>query len=204
MKNVKAAKTIAVIMAHPDDEVLGCGGSISRLVREGNVVHIFIMASGLTSRGPTENSALIELKIHAEKAVSRLGATSIEFADFPDNSMDGVNLLDVVKRIELYLKKTKPDVIFTHHHGDINIDHDITQRAVMTATRALPNSKTIEVFACEILSSSEFGPAHKRLQPHVYIRLSEEDVDAATQALACYESECCDWPHPRSIEALKS
>ena len=195
--------TVAAIMAHPDDEVLGCGGSLSRLSRSGASVHIFILATGLTSRGPADKAALLALKDQAKAATARLGAATIDFADFPDNSMDSVSLLEIIKKVESFVTKIKPDLIFTHHSGDINIDHDLTQRAVMTATRALPKSKPIEVLACEVLSSTEFGPANKQLQPHLYLRLTEEDVNAAIDALTCYREETRDWPHPRSARALE-
>ena len=190
-------------MAHPDDEVLGCGGSLARLSRSGASVHIFILATGLTSRGPVDKASLLALKNQARSAANRLGATTIDFANFPDNSMDSVKLLDIVKQVESFLTKTKPDLIFTHHNGDINIDHDLTQRAVMTATRALPGTQPLDVLACEVSSSTEFGPANKRLQPHLYIRLTEDDVKAAIDALVCYEGEIRDWPHPRSAKALE-
>ena len=195
--------TVAAIMAHPDDEVLGCGGSLARLSRSGAFVHIFILATGLTSRAPADKAALLALKDQARAAAARLGAATIDFADFPDNAMDSVSLLEIVKRVESFVNKIKPDLIFTHHNGDINIDHDLTQRAVMTATRALPKSKPLEVLACEVSSSPEFGPANKRLQPHLYMRLTEDDVKAAIDALFCYEGEIRDWPHPRSEKALE-
>ena len=203
MNCMTETNTVAAIMAHPDDEVLGCGGSLARLSRSGASVHIFILATGLASRGPADKASLLALRGHAKSAADRLGAATIDFADFPDNTMDSVKLLDVVKQVEAFLRKTEPDLIFTHHNGDINIDHDITQRAVMTATRALPGSKPFEVLACEVLSSTEFGPANKRLQPHLYMRLTEDDVKAAIDALVCYEGEIRDWPHPRSAEALE-
>ena len=161
------------------------------------------MATGLTSRRPADKAELLALKEQAKAATARLGAATIDFADFPDNAMDGVLLLEIVKQVESFMTKIKPDLIFTHHNGDINIDHDLTQRAVMTATRALPKSKPFEVLACEVLSSTEFGPANKRLQPHLYLRLTEEDVKAAIDALICYEGEIRDWPHPRSTQALE-
>ena len=203
MIGINQTRKVAAVFAHPDDEVLGCGGSLSRLSRAGASTHILIMSTGLTSRGPTESSALLELQDQARAAANRLGASTIDFADFPDNGMDSVKLLDIVKQVESFIKRVEPEMIFTHHDGDINIDHDLTRRAVMTATRALPNSKSVEVLACEVLSSTEFGPANKRLQPHLYFRLTEEDVKAAVDALGCYEGEIRDWPHPRSVKALE-
>lgn len=198
----EAVKKVAVIMAHPDDEVLGCGGSISRLAREGAMVHILIMATGLTSRGRTNREALSTIKEEAKAAADVLGAISVDFCDFPDNAMDSRPLLDIIKSIEAYLVKIEPDLIITHHSGDINIDHDITQRAVLTAARCLPGTKPIEILSAEVLSSSEYGPAAKPLLRHLYMRLEEEDVSATITALSCYKGEIRNWPHPRSIEAL--
>ncbi|MDC0649735.1 PIG-L family deacetylase [Candidatus Puniceispirillum sp.] len=202
MTNGSDMKKVAVIMAHPDDEVLGCGASIARLAGEGASVHILIMATGLTSRGEADAKALDALKDEAKVAANMLGAASVEFADFPDNAMDTRALLDVVKTVEIFISKTDPDMIFTHHSGDINIDHDITQRAVLTAARMLPDTKPIEILACEVLSSTEFGPADKRLKPNCYIRVSDDNLQAALDALGCYKGEIRHWPHPRSKEAL--
>ena len=202
MTNGSDMKKVAVIMAHPDDEVLGCGASIARLAGEGASVHILIMATGLTSRGEADAKALDALKDETKAAAYMLGAASVEFADFPDNAMDTRALLDVVKTVEIFIRKTDPDMIFTHHSGDINIDHDITQRAVLTAARMLPDTKPIEILACEVLSSTEFGPADKRLKPHCYIRVSDDNLRAALDALGCYKGEIRHWPHPRSKEAL--
>ena len=116
--------------------------------------------------------------------------------------MDSVSLLSVVKKVEGFIKNVDPDVIFTHHSGDINIDHDITQRAVLIGARMLPGTKPIELLACEVLSSTEFGPANKGLKAHCYVRLSESDVLAAVRALKCYDEEIREWPHPRSHVAL--
>ena len=202
MTNGSDMKKVAVIMAHPDDEVLGCGASIARLAGEGASVHILIMATGLTSRGETDAKVLDALKDETKAAANMLGAASVEFAGFPDNAMDTRALLDVVKTVEIFISKTDPDMIFTHHSGDINIDHDITQRAVLTAARMLPDTKPIEILACEVLSSTEFGPADKRLKPHCYIRVSDDNLQAALDALGCYKGEIRHWPHPRSKEAL--
>lgn len=190
-------------MAHPDDEILGCGATISRLAREGMSVYILILATGLTSRGPVDNAALKTLKQEANQAMSCLGANTINFADFPDNAMDTIPLLEIIKQVEKFIEKTDPDIIFTHHNGDINIDHDITQRAVLTAKRSLPDTKPVEIFACDVLSSTEFGRSDRRPRPDVYFRLEEKDIISTQEALKCYRSEIRSWPHPRSTQALE-
>ncbi len=202
MTDSNDVKKVSVIMAHPDDEVLGCGASIARLAGEGASVHILIMATGLTSRDGADAKALDALKAETKEAAAMLGAASVEFADFPDNAMDTRAMLHVVKKVENFISKNDPDMIFTHHSGDINIDHNITQRAVLTAARALPDTKPIEILACEVLSSTEFGPADKRLKPHCYIRVSDDNLQTVLDALGCYKGEIRQWPHPRSKEAL--
>lgn len=195
-------KKIAVIVAHPDDEVLGCGGSIAYFIRKGWSVSILILATGLTSRGIATKQELDLLKSQAVRASCILGTSDVEFCDLPDNSMDTLPLLQVVKLVENFLERKTPDIIFTHHKGDINVDHGITQRAVLTAARSLPETRPMEVLACEILSSTEYGLATERPMPQMYIRLSDEDVGKVSSALEVYKSELRDWPHPRSVEAL--
>ena len=154
------ARRIAVIAAHPDDEVLGCGATIARHAAAGDEVRILVLSEGATSRTPVRDTLLSEnelasLRTAGLHAAQILGAKSIDWAGFPDNRMDGIDLLDVVKRIEEFLDPYTPEVIYTHHAGDMNIDHAITQRAVMTALRPQPDSTFCTVLQFEIASSTE-------------------------------------------------
>ena len=130
-------ENVLVVAAHPDDELLGVGGTVRRLVNEGVCVRAVILAEGLTSRGDrredTEKSELEELKKDARMAACEAGYTSIDFCGFPDNRMDGADLLDIIKTVSSFVEKYHPDTIFTHHHGDLNIDHQRTCEAVLTA-----------------------------------------------------------------------
>ena len=143
-------KKILIVAAHPDDEVLGCGGTILKHVADGDSVHIVIMAEGITSRDSVrdivKNTSLLE-KLHSQSymVAKRLGAQSLTMFRFPDNRMDSVNLLDIIKKIEQVVDNVKPDVIYTHHGGDINIDHQITNKAVITASRALPGKSVKQI-----------------------------------------------------------
>ena len=147
---------ILVIAAHPDDEVLGMGGTIKKFTKKGNHIKIVIMATGIAARRSTEyinstkyqmnkktlakiNSQIKQLRNDAKKAIKILGVTDIEFFDYPDNEMDTVSNLEVTKTIENILKKFKPSVVYTHSKYDINIDHQIIHNATLTATR--PNNK---------------------------------------------------------------
>ena len=178
-------------MAHPDDEVLGCGATIHKFSQEGMLVHLLIMATGLASREAVTQEALETLKNQTRDAAQSLGVFSVEFADFPDNQMDTKPLLEIVKRVEKFIKVIQPDIVFTHHRGDINIDHEITQRAVLTACRPLA-VKSCEIFACQVQSSSDFGRSDEQLRADCYVRLSEENVSAALKALSFYDGEIKD------------
>ena len=127
-------KSAVVFAAHPDDELLGLGGTIRRLANEGVIVRAVVMAEGLTSRADKRAAAdfsqLKELQADARKAADIVGYSSIEFCGLPDNRMDSVELLDVIKIVSQYINKYSPDTIFTHHHGDLNIDHRVTCEAL--------------------------------------------------------------------------
>ena len=133
------AKRVLVVAAHPDDELLGEGATIRRLVDEGAVAHALIMAEGVTSRARTREEANSEeleaLKADARAAAETIGFEEITFSGYPDNRMDSVDLLDVVKTVSDHIDRFEPEVIFTHHHGDLNIDHLIVCEADLTATR---------------------------------------------------------------------
>ena len=196
-------ETIAVIAAHPDDEVLGFGGIIARTASSGGEAHILIMATGIAARGKAGAAAIKALREQGRRAAKVLGAASIEFLDFPDNRMDTVPLLDVVQSVERYLEKICAETVFTHHAGDLNVDHQITARAALTAFRPTPGAIVRRLYAGEVLSSSEYAAPEDRFRPNTYI-----DVGASLAkkcaALACYTGELRGWPHPRSAEAVEA
>ena len=135
---------ILVISAHPDDDVLGCGGSMAKWKSEGHKVHVFILAEGITSRDNKRDrsihmSSLLKIKNAAIEALSILGGESVEMLELPDNRMDSIDMLDIVKAIELKIDNISPEMVFTHHSGDLNIDHRIVHQAVVTACRPIPS-----------------------------------------------------------------
>jgi LmbE family N-acetylglucosaminyl deacetylase len=200
---------LLVIAAHPDDEVLGCGGTIRRLSSHGARVHILILASGLTSRAdflPEGKSA--DLAVHyerARKAAAILGASNVSFAGFPDQKMDTLPLLEITQRIETEIELLRPDTIFTHHGGDLNQDHAITYRATLTATRPTAACGVRAVYAYEIPSSTEwaFHRFEPKFQPNLFFDVSET-LPFKVEAMQIYESEARPFPHPRSPLALES
>jgi len=199
---------VLVIAAHPDDEVLGCGGSIAKWSKDGHEVHLLIMAEGVTSRDKHRNresrkQELSNLAQSVKRAADILGVKSVELLDYPDNRMDSVDLLDVVKTIETYVKKLKPGVVVTHHSNDLNIDHQIVHQAVITACRPQPGHPVKRILLFEVPSSSEWlspvicGP----FVPNWFEDISDT-LELKIKALEIYQSEMREWPHARSIKAV--
>ncbi len=193
------SKQILVVAAHPDDEVLGCAGTIVRHTIGGDKVHLLFMTDGVGSRLGKGNSVITRGSA-AENAAKILGVTSVENLDFPDNSMDSVPLLDVTKAIEAKIEKLQPKVIYTHHLGDLNVDHQITHKAVMTACRPQPDFCVKEIFAFEVLSSTEWQtPRYLPFMPNVFVDIGKQ-IDVKRKALEAYRKEMRQPPNSRSIE----
>lgn len=200
--------TVLVIAAHPDDEVLGCGGTIANLSRAGHDVYIAILGEGITSRYANRDSVdrkFVEtLKNQCKEAAKLLGAKDIFLYDMPDNRFDTIPLLDIVKIIEELIERLQPQVIYTHHNGDLNIDHVIINRAVLTATRPVKGQPVLEVYAFEIPSSTEwsFQRFEPNFCPNVFVDISNA-MDIKIRALLCYDTEIRTFPHPRSSDGIR-
>jgi LmbE family N-acetylglucosaminyl deacetylase len=200
---------ILVIAAHPDDEVLGCGATAARLALEHHEVHFAILGEGITSRHPQRSDAdasqLACLHQQAHAAAAQLGARSVVLHQLPDNRLDTVPLLEVVKIVEELVDRLKPEVIYTHHPGDLNVDHGVIHRAVLTATRPVAGQSVREIYAFEVPSSTEwsFGSAPRQFRPNVFVDVAAT-LEAKVAAMACYQAESREFPHPRSPEALRA
>ena len=196
-------KSILIIASHPDDEVLGCGGAILRHIDKGDKVSLLFMTDGVSSRLKTSRKNIRSRIKALKRSSSILGVQSYHHFNFPDNSMDKHPLLNIVKKIETIIKKIQPSVIYTHHHGDLNIDHKITHNAVMTACRPLPDSTVHEIYGFEVLSSTEWATQHKSVFiPNLYIDITKY-MNKKIKALEAYNEELRKPPHSRSIEHVK-
>ena len=202
-------KNVLVVVAHPDDEVLGCGGTIAKHVKNGDNVYVVILAEGITSRGvrPDKNfrmKGLEELKEAAYKANDILGVTKLILKSFPDNRLDSVDRLDLIKEVEDLISNFKPAIIYTHHSGDVNIDHRRIHEAVVTACRPVPGCCVKHLLFFEVASSTEWQPPQSSLQfmPNWFVDISET-LNKKLNALQVYSCEMRGFPHARSIDALK-
>lgn len=197
-------KIVLVIAAHPDDDILGCGGTIAKLTQDGSKVHIVFLADGESSRDDITdiNSLIQQRKQNAKKALKILGCDSIEFLDFPDNRLDSLDLLDIVKKIEGFIDAYKPCAIFTHYAHDLNIDHQITHNAVVTACRPQPGYCVKELLFFEVPSSTEWNLS-KAFMPNYFVDISST-LSLKVDALNAYKNEMKLFPHPRSIKAIES
>lgn len=203
-------KRILVVAAHPDDEVLGAGGTIINHARNGDSIHIMIMAEGITSRGEkrdieADHANLEALHARCNEAAKLLGAEKLVMCKFPDNRMDSADLLDVVKKIEQEVDTFKPGIVYTHHAGDVNIDHAMTHTAVVTACRSLPGCSVRTLLFFETLSSTEWQmqTCDKSFMPNWYVDITDS-LEQKLKVLHLYESEMRPFPHPRSFEATES
>jgi LmbE family N-acetylglucosaminyl deacetylase len=204
-----ALNRVLVVAAHPDDEVLGCGATIARLAREGNSVHIAIVAEGITSRAPNREagdfSAVELLQQHGRNAAKVLGAQEISFYGLPDNRLDTMPLLDIVKMVEQLIHNIQPDCVYTHHAGDLNLDHVAVSRAVTIATRPVQGCPVRELYQFEVPSSTDwsFQQFEPSFRPNVFMEI-HQTLPLKLEAMSCYKTEVRAFPHPRSGEALSA
>ena len=197
---------ILVIAAHPDDEVLGCGGAIARHARAGDSVRVVIMAEGVTSRtGPTAQAEVLgQLKVAATKANQILGANELIMEGLPDNRIDSMDRLAVIQRVEAHIERWQPSIVYTHHVGDVNVDHQLVHHAVVTACRPQPLCCVERLLFFEVASSTEWQPPGSGVpfQPNWFVDITET-LDAKLAALDAYRVEMREWPHPRSLRAVE-
>lgn len=178
---------VLIVAAHTDDDVLGLGGIINTF----NDVYTLYMTDGVGARGDNAERRKREMK----SANKLLDVNKYFSAKFQDNEMDAYPLIKIIRFIEPHLFDYKPDTIFTHSRGDLNIDHRITHDATLTAARPIHNFVK-RIFCFEVPSSTEYG---RGFHPHAY---AEINIGMKIQALKCYESELRDSPHPRSLSGV--
>jgi len=191
---------VLVVAAHADDEVLGCGGTIARHVAENDSVQLVVLADGVGSRASADTNSLSRRTDAAKIAQKILGITEAHYLGFPDNAMDSFPLLCIVQKIEAIIKNTAPSIIYTHFHGDLNIDHRLAHQAVLTACRPQPGCCVRKIYGFEVLSSTEWAtPRSSPFTPNVHIDITHY-FTKKIQALEAYAEEMRPEPHSRSLK----
>lgn len=197
-----AETRVVVLGAHPDDEILGAGGTLARHVMAGEEVHAIVVADGASSRASDEMKVALEKD--AARAAETIGFTSIRLESLPDQRLDTVAFVDLTQIIESILDDIQPHVVYTHFPGDVNVDHGLVARATWTACRpyARPQLRRFAVF--ETPSSTEWAwPVNdSSLQPNLFVDITET-LDTKIAAMECYQSELREYPHPRSSRSLR-
>lgn len=198
------SNSVLVVAAHSDDEVLGCAGTIARHVESGDQVTVVFMTDGVSSR-LNSNAELGEIRNDAAiNALNILGVESVHSYAFPDNKMDSVPLLDVAQAIEKVLNVCNPNIIYTHFPHDLNVDHQVTHQAVLTACRPQYWSSVKEIYTFEVLSSTEWNSrALIQFSPQKIVNITDF-WDKKLMALKCYSNEMRDFPHSRSYECVEA
>ena len=206
---MKNNKTILIVAAHPDDEVLGCGASIAKWSNAGESVHVLIMSEGATSRGSVRDvnmnsTELSLLSKSANLAGKILGTSSVKLLGLPDNRMDSLDRLDIIKLVEKEVDRLKPHTVVTHHGGDLNIDHRIIYESVITACRPQPGHVVKRLLTFEVVSSTEWQPSGSNsvFRPNWFEDVSIT-IDRKIEALKEYEMEMRQWPHARSLQNIE-
>lgn len=198
---------ILIVAAHADDEILGCGGTIAKHTDAGDDAAVLFLTDGVGARGQgdtdTQNPDLRDRA--AEKALAIVGGSLLKRFNFPDNAIDSVPRIEVTQAVESVISTYQPNVVYTHHGGDLNVDHRRVLEAVMTACRPQPGSSVSQIYSFEVASSTgwqgetPFNP----FVPNHYVEITEQ-LDRKLEALRAYQEEMRPFPHARSIEAAEN
>jgi LmbE family N-acetylglucosaminyl deacetylase len=198
------SNSILVVAAHPDDEALGCGGTIAKHVSNGDIVTVAFMTNGVSARNNDTDVNQIARKTAADLALNILGVTNTCYFDYPDNALDTVPLINIAKTIESVVSKYHPNIIYTHFSEDLNVDHRLTHQAVMTACRPQAWCCVKQIFCFEVLSSTEWNSYSKsKFNPNKFVNIEQFWLQKKS-ALEAYHEEMRPHPHSRSMEAVEA
>jgi N-acetylglucosamine malate deacetylase 1 len=195
-------KKILIIAAHPDDEILGCGGTILKL-KKNNLIKVIFMTNGTDARGKNKEASQKRIG-GCLNLFKKLKLNKPTIFNFPDNMLDTVPLLKIIKKIEENISKFKPEIIFTHFDGCLNIDHQITFKATITACRPIKSSTVKKILSFEVPSSTEWSLSKdKKFQPNYYIDISNY-IKEKISLMKYYKDEIKPYPHSRSLKSIRS
>ena len=193
---------VLVVAAHPDDEILGAGGTLARHVRGGDEVHAMVVSEGAGSR--YDDGMMEQLQSQGRRAAAEIGFASLRFDALPDQRLETLPLIELTQRIETVIDELHPDTVYTHFPEDVNNDHGVVARAVWTACRPYRAPFVRRFLVFETPSSTEWSwplPG-SAFSPNHYVDIADT-LDVKLRAMACYGSELRAYPHPRSERALR-
>jgi N-acetylglucosamine malate deacetylase 1 len=199
-----------IVAAHPDDEALGCGGTIAKIAEAGGEVHVLFLSEGVTARDETcdliaSAPEIAKREENARAAARVLGAQEPHFLRLPDNRLDQMDLIDIAKLVEAEIRRVTPATIYCHHGADLNVDHRITFQSVLTACRPISGLPVQRIYSWETNSSTEWatpeiGPG---FVPNRFVEISDT-LDKKRESIDCYAEEMRPFPHPRSWQAIEA
>lgn len=195
---------VLAVVAHPDDEVLGAGATLACHAARGDQVHIAFLADGVGARGGDQ--AAVERRAKAARlAASIIGAHEPHFLSLPDNRLDQIDRLDIIQAIEKMIAVIAPNTVYTHHAGDLNIDHAICHNSLLTACRPVPESRVSKIYAIEVPSSTEWSSPNpsNAFIPTRFVDISKMR-EVKRRALEAYAEEMRPFPHARSFEGVEA
>jgi len=198
--------TVLVVAAHPDDETLGCYGTLCLHKENNDNIYIIFLTNGVSARIRSKNESARIRKKNALKALSVIGLKekNIFFLNYPDNRTDSVALLSIIKEIEKIKSEIKPNIVYTHFSNDLNIDHRVAFNATITACRPWDGETVKKILCFETLSSTEWSDQNKTsFKPNYFIDISKF-IGKKIKALKCYKSEIRKSPNARSLENVKN
>jgi LmbE family N-acetylglucosaminyl deacetylase len=199
---------VLIVAAHPDDEVLGCGGTIRLLIEEGVEILVLYLSDGVTSRGSRgekRDSHDIESRLSdAKLALRELGVLNFRALGLKDNQLDSYPILKIAKLIESVVGDFEPTFVITHSLSDLNVDHRVANQGVLTACRPEPSSQVRGIASFEVLSSTGWQfDSKNQFAPNLFVDISES-LESKISALGFFKNEIREFPHPRSLAALES
>lgn len=198
---------ILVIAAHPDDEVYGMGGTMAKLSAQGHEVHVLIVTDGCTAQyaGRPDLPEIVRKKrAEALEAGRILGIKEVHFGTFPDMRLDTVPHVELNRLIEETVDAFRPEAVYTHFYGDVNLDHQAVYRSTLVAVRPLPGQRVKELYCYRVPSSTEWSPqlAQTAFLPNTMVDISGFE-EAKEAALRAYQTETRAYPHPRSPQYVR-
>ncbi len=204
MENIKR---LSIVVAHPDDEALGCAGTILKLKKLGTIIQIIFLTNGVSSRIQNNDEAAIKKRDKScDLACKAMNIDEVKKYNFLDNQLDQHSNLEITRVIEKDIFNFKPDSIFTHSYSDLNIDHQCVYRAVMTAARPVPNISVKRIFTFEVPSSTNWMHSRgdvTRFNPQHFEDISEY-IEEKISVLSFYDQEIREAPHARSLTSIEA